>query len=330
MGMAPLRLFHTVNDYVAALVGFCCTSFMIYLIRQSRNVELKKYNIIMLQSTFIDLALNMMNFLAKPIIVTNDHTLSIIINPIFDFGKDFDVALFITWVIALYFSICAVPISFIYRYRTLCQNKAFPTELHFGCLFVAGLFAITYAFHAFYAFVVRTQHFMNLSEELAPWFADNSGKVDATAFIGSFDSYLYFFMIHATVIIVICYSIIIFCSWKIYHFLMVHQQTSNIKSLVVEVQKQLTRTLVAQAVIPLFTFMIPVVLIILTSTLPIYISPGVSGFFGLVLTYIPIANALSMFFFVKSYRRRGKLMFMKLLQIFLGKSPSTSPALSQL
>ena len=69
MGMASFRLLHTINDYIATTLGFCCTAFMIYLIRRSRNTELKKYNSIMLQSTFIDLGLNTMNFLAKPVSV---------------------------------------------------------------------------------------------------------------------------------------------------------------------------------------------------------------------------------------------------------------------
>ena len=137
-------------------------------------------------------------------------------------------------------------------------------------------------------------------------------------------------MIHASLIVILCYGVIIFCSWKIYRFLTLYQKNSSIKSLVVEVQKQLTRTLIAQAIIPLFTFMIPVVLIILTSIFPIYIPPRVSGFFGLVLTYIPIANALSMFFFVKSYRRRGKFLFVKITRMILGKPLPNTPISSQL
>ena len=107
---------------------------------------------------------------------------------------------------------------------------------------------------------------------------------------------------YAIFAIVVCYSIIIWCSWGIYKYL---EEISHIDSHIMEIQKQLTRTLIIQAVIPFLTVCIPECLIFLTLIAPVEPPKYLSGVLGLMLTYVPLENALSVFLFVKAYRNFG-------------------------
>ncbi|KAE9548762.1 hypothetical protein FO519_008035, partial [Halicephalobus sp. NKZ332] len=278
------------------------------MIVKTRNKELKKYNRIMLQCTLIDIFLNIMTFVARPIVVTQDGQESIIINPLIRISRSMEQIFSVFWVFALFYSICALPTSFFYRYRILCLNKTFPTSLQMTCLSVSGFISVTYAGHYYYAFCVRTKDYLKFAENLAPWFASEDGRVNAIAIVGGFDNYIYIFMTHAVILTVGTYIVIISLSWKVYKFMKYHKSSISINANFFDIQNQLTKTLIAQSIIPLFTFALPIIFIIVTVTLPIHISPEISATTSVFFSYIPMGNALSMLFFVKSYRKRGYMI----------------------
>uniref|UniRef100_A0AC34QSE7 Opsin n=1 Tax=Panagrolaimus sp. JU765 TaxID=591449 RepID=A0AC34QSE7_9BILA len=264
-------------------------------------------------------------FITRPIVVTYKSTESLIPNPIIDVDQSTKYILQYLWVIGLFYSICAVPISFYYRYRILCKNKCFPIKLQVGLLLFALFLSVTYSLHAYYAFHIRTKQFYGISEEfLAPWFADVNGKVNPAGFVGYFDYYVYIFMTHAAILTVGAYYVIIWCSWRVYKFMKYHQQIRQVHKSFVDIHNQLTRTLIAQALIPLFTFATPIIFIIITVTTPVYIHPIISAGIATSFSYIPLANALSIFVFVKSYRKRGFVILKNgLKKIFHKNGPST-------
>ncbi|KAE9546576.1 hypothetical protein FO519_010212, partial [Halicephalobus sp. NKZ332] len=129
-------------------------------------------------------------------------------------------------------------------------------------------------------------------------FGDNEGKVTATGIGGPFDRYLYVILGHLFISLSSAYSIIIFCSWKIYKFMKIHKNSI----LEIDIQKQLTKTLIVQAIIPLLTCCVPVFIMMIAPLLPIMIPEFVFVLLGLVLTYIPLGNGLSMLLYVSVYR----------------------------
>ena len=94
------------------------------------------------------------------------------------------------WLLILLFSISAVPISFYYRFRVLCQGRGFPISLQMKCLFVVALISVTYGIQCYYAIYYRTKSFLHLGESLAPWFADKDGKVKAIAILGTVSCFI--------------------------------------------------------------------------------------------------------------------------------------------
>ncbi|KAE9552120.1 hypothetical protein FO519_004656 [Halicephalobus sp. NKZ332] len=274
--------------------------------------ELKKYSRILLQSAIFDLWLNVMNIIICPIIITAHNIVVIPLNPFVDVGEYFLGILFGVWLLALYSSICGIPIAFFFRYTVLCLNKRFTLKLRVICLLAAGFISTIYAIHAYYGFCMRTKDYFYMAELFAPWFADGNGRVSTVGILGTFDTYCYILLAHSCFNVVGCYCIIIWCSYNIYKYLARLQNTPHTDHHILEVQKQLAKTLIFQAVIPLITFCVPANMIFLTVICKINVPEYISADIGLMLTYIPLGNALSIFFFVKAYRNFGIQLFRKI------------------
>lgn len=73
-------------------------------------------------------------------------------------------------------------------------------------------------------------------------------------------------------------------------------------SCILEVQQQLAKTLIAQAVIPLITFCVPANIMFVTVFFEINIPECLSTVLGMMLNVMPLGNAFSILFFVKVYR----------------------------
>ncbi|KAE9549101.1 hypothetical protein FO519_007683 [Halicephalobus sp. NKZ332] len=186
--------------------------------------------------------------------------------------------------------------------------------MHVTCLLVAGLVVGIYTGQVYYGFCSRTTEYFYLGEIFAPWFGDENGKVETIGIMGTFDKYLYVYIAHSSFNIIGCYSIIIKCSCDIYKYLNYIKRTTHVDHNIIEVQHQLAMTLIIQAVIPLITFCIPANLIFITLIFQIKMPEYVLGILGLMLTYIPLGNALSMFFFVKIYRNFGIQLLRKAMK----------------
>ena len=87
---------------------------------------------------------------------------------------------------------------------------------------------------------------------------------------------------------------------------------SNIDGTILELQRQLAKTLVIQAMLPIVTCFTPGILILLTMVSPIEPPEYLAGMLGALLTYVPLESGLCMFFFVKAYRDFGIQLFKKL------------------
>ncbi|KAE9551359.1 hypothetical protein FO519_005441 [Halicephalobus sp. NKZ332] len=184
-----------------------------------------------------------------------------------------------------------------------------------------GVFAITYGLQAYYTYCVRTKDYLPTAETLRRLFGDEEGKVSATGISGIFDYYLYIALGHSSILITGSYSIVIFCSWEIYKFMKLHKDSVHIS---VDIQKQLTKTLIIQALIPLFTFCVPVSAMIVALVLPVTVPEFIFALLGLSLSYIPLGNGLSMLFYVKSYRMFVVNLFKRGCRLLFGAQSSAT------
>ena len=117
-------------------------------------------------------------------------------------------------------------------------------------------------------------------------------------------------MTHTAINTIIPYILIGWCSWKIYNYLKEHE---NILQHARDIQNQLAKTLIIQAVIPVFTFGIPMFIMVVTVASPFSMPEFLSSLLGFMLAYIPMGNAMCMLLCVKPYRNFAKRLYRKLV-----------------
>ena len=105
---------------------------------------------------------------------------------------------------------------------------------------------------------------------------------------------------------IISYSIIVFCNIEIFKYMTHHRH--SLSEAAKGVQAELNRVLLAQTIIPTFTFFLPVTihLIGMVSNLDLAFT---SFLFGIFYSWIPTGNALSTLIFVTAYKRKLKQLF---------------------
>ena len=120
------------------------------------------------------------------------------------------------------------------------------------------------------------------------------------------EHYLYLLLLASTIIAVTNYNIIICYSYRIYKFLNKQKLSLSVNPRYNEIQTQITRTLVIQAIIPLMicsgSYIFLLINILKSED---FVSPDVSSLSGLLFSCLPMGNALSILLFIQSYRRNG-------------------------
>ena len=106
------------------------------------------------------------------------------------------------------------------------------------------------------------------------------------------------------------YTVMIWCNYKIYKFLKIQRESTLYIPNVCEIQAQITKTLIAQAIIPLLIIIIPLAVLFLSMYGLLKITPQSSAIPVLIYSYLPMMNALSILVFVKPYRIQI-IMFIK-------------------
>ena len=105
------------------------------------------------------------------ITAVSQNIIVIIVNPVIKFNYITHSILISIWIAIVYYSICSIPISYIYRYRILCQHKSFSITMHISCLIIAGILAAINGFSFYYGFCWRTKEYLYQAKTLIDWFS---------------------------------------------------------------------------------------------------------------------------------------------------------------
>ena len=112
----------------------------------------------------------------------------------------------------------------------------------------------------------------------------------------------------AIIITSVSYVIIIVCYIKIMRHFKHHQHCLSDVSK--RVQKDLNKVLLAQAIIPIFTAFLPMTLQII-SVLTDFNLVFVTFVCGMLYSWIPFGNALTVLIFITAYREKFKQLFFR-------------------
>ena len=130
------RGLHSINEDVAFVFGSSLNILLLIIIEKVEVRSLKKYNVVLLQC-WIDIFQIITNFITKPVVFHQESICRKYSNrraPLLRAWK-IDSSPFIriftvffqwwifSWVTSVCFCMCSMPVSFIFRYRTVCLHK---------------------------------------------------------------------------------------------------------------------------------------------------------------------------------------------------------------
>ena len=178
------RAFHFVNETLAFVFGFGLNTLLLILILTTKIKSMRKFNILLIQCCCIDMLQVLISFIVKPIIVfhnKNEYFLSNgFLRPI---GGPIEMLGIVSWTSSVCFCVCATPISYIFRYRTVCLNETISTKFYVTSVIIAFLSASSYGIYAWKFHYLDNHHLAYLAEESLGWLiADNEGEVKAISF----------------------------------------------------------------------------------------------------------------------------------------------------
>ena len=142
--------------------------------------------------------------------------------------------------------------------------------------------------------------------------------------------YAYLIATMSSLTFIINYCIVIWCGYKMCNFLKTYTCSIANGKKYCEIQTQMTKTLIAQGIVPLLTIMIPLLFLLICIFTPLEITPELSSVSGLVFGYLPTMNALSILIFVKPYRVHMISILKTGLQKFKANRIARVPTASEL
>src|SRR5690606_30839962 len=131
----------------------------------------------------VDLLQVFVSFIVKPVTVMykkSEYFLSNgFLRPI---GGPIEMIGIALWTVSVFFCINSMPVSFIFRYRTLCLNTTISKKFYIASLIAAFLSASTFGIIVWKFHYLDNKDLTYLAEKSFPWLmADDEGKVKAAS-----------------------------------------------------------------------------------------------------------------------------------------------------
>ncbi|KAE9548175.1 hypothetical protein FO519_008615 [Halicephalobus sp. NKZ332] len=299
-----LRELYGLNDEIACVVGLFLNLTVILLIARSTNKNMKQYNIILLQSSVVDLMLIITTITVRPMVIITKGTEYIISDGIFhNKSQPVECLSILVWQVNVFFSMSAIPVAYIFRYRVLCCKKKITKFFYFSSITIAFLSASTFGIFGFWLYyVVGGDSVGNAEKVLSDDFRDEFGRVGAVGTLLGKSIGIYFLAADAGAITIISYAICIYCNMKVIYYL--KKNNVHLCKGMQTIQSELTITLTAQAVAPLVLILLPLTFQIMCIYFPDLDMDKESVYSTMILSWIPTGNAISVLLFVGTFRRK--------------------------
>ena len=191
--MVNWRIFHSISEDLAFAFGFTLNTLLLILIMKIKVKSMQQYNILLFQCCCVDMFQVVISFIVKPIVVVYENNEYYLTNGFLrPIGGGVEMLGFVLWGSSVFFCICSMTVSFIFRYITICLEGEISKKFYIISLIVAFLSASSYGVLVWKFYYIDYGHMTYLAEEKLSWLmADDEGKVDAIA-IGFIVSYIFF------------------------------------------------------------------------------------------------------------------------------------------
>ena len=177
------RTFHTINEDVAFVIGFTLNMILLFTTTKIHAKAMQNYNILLVQCCCVDLIQSISSFIVKPVVIFHQKTEYFLSNGFLrSTGGSVEMIGITIWVTSLFFCMCSMPVSYVFRYRTLCLNSQISNTFYISSLTIALLCASTYGLVVWKFHYLDYGYLSYMAEDGLAWLmADNEGKVKAAS-----------------------------------------------------------------------------------------------------------------------------------------------------
>uniref|UniRef100_A0A914PF95 Seven TM Receptor n=1 Tax=Panagrolaimus davidi TaxID=227884 RepID=A0A914PF95_9BILA len=193
------------------------------------------------------------------------------------------------WVFSLFYCLTSLPVQFIYRYFLIVHEKTLSYFQYFGILAFSTIFALIYTVNDIVVFSYKEESREFLTKQLSEDSFYYSGIPNfVVADIRSLELQIQFG--YSYFLVATSYCIIFYANYKIYKKLSAMKNTMSVNTF--KLQKQMTYTLLAQAIVPTIVCIIPIGIALTMAVAKANIS-GIGQIVSLLYSCIPVANPLT-------------------------------------
>jgi len=177
------RTFHSVNEDFAFACGFGLNVLLIVVIIKIKVKSLQKYNILLIQCCCVDMIQVITTFVVKPLAIVDHRNIYYLSNGFLRlFGGSIEMLGLVLWLNSVLLCISSMPVSFIFRYRTVVSNTAITKKFYIISLIIVFMSASTFGIIVWKFHFLDNRNLTYLAEEPLAWLlADDEGKVKAAS-----------------------------------------------------------------------------------------------------------------------------------------------------
>ncbi|KAI6189609.1 hypothetical protein M3Y97_00027200 [Aphelenchoides bicaudatus] len=269
-----------------------------YLAIKKTNKTMQQYKLIILLSAIVDFLFSTTTFISMPLADMVDGKLFLINSGYFAHAQQpLSIIVFSCWLYTLYLLLVNAAMIFFYRYNVLCKQKSLSL----------WRFGKTYAAISAYVVIQCVLCYFTAEDSSGNRFqqiiAQNLLFAEDTPTVNVYDATKLvpvLHLLHGNFICSCLYGTIIFTGYKVHKTLAFSRRFMSRNT--INVQNQLTKIMVLQAVYPLISLVTP---ILLYCTGPLFhvTLPFVGLFLSVTVSLIPIVNSLTTCVIIPSFRR---------------------------
>ena len=177
------RNFHLINEDLVFPIGFSLNILLLILIKKVQVKGMKQYNVLLFQCCCIDMYQCIITFIVKPVTVMHERSLYYLSNGFLrPIGGPIEMLGIIMWSTSVFLCICSMPISYIFRYRTVCLNREISNRFYIVSLSIAFVNITIFGMILWKFHYLDNQNITYLAEKNFAWLmADDEGKVKAAS-----------------------------------------------------------------------------------------------------------------------------------------------------
>lgn len=177
------RTFHAINEDLAFGSGLSLNLLLLYLVKKVTIKSMQKYNILLIQCCCVDMFQLFISFIVKPVVIFHERNEYFLSNGFLrPFGGWVEMLGITLWTISVFFCINSMPLSYIFRYWTLCLNKEVSKKFYVISLIIAICSASSFGIIIWKFHYLDNAQWTYLAEEGIGWLmVDDEGKVKAAS-----------------------------------------------------------------------------------------------------------------------------------------------------